>query len=116
MENNIAEELIRIRTDTFPRFYEQIENKFNEIKDDTKGIFEKINTLDRTVSIMETKMSNIESVDVHFIRQKVDDMLSADIFKGIEGGLSYKKTSTWIISIIGSSLVLSLLSLLIKKG
>ena len=86
------------------------------------AIIDKIGTDTTTnnfsIKLLEKDLSDIKALNLSYMKQKVDDLITVKVFEGIAGGLAFNKIS-WIIitSLVGTmgGLVFALFKI-ISKG
>lgn len=59
--------------------------------------------------------ADIIALKLPFVVEKVNAMLEGQIFRAMEGGLSFKKFAVWGLGLIGTAIGIGLLNLLIKR-
>lgn len=111
---DITEEIKQLRNSTIPRFYEQVEKKYEYLEKDMKATLEKFNVLDKEYAVLKNEIENIKAADIHFVRQKVDDLLKVGVFEAIQGGTAFNRVSWWLYGIVGAAIIGAVLNLIIK--
>lgn len=93
---------------------ELITNQLDQIYKSVEQLTKEIGNISTGMAVIQKTITDIEKIDLNYINQKVRDLIDANIFEAIQGGLAFKRLSWQFITAIVGALGITIYNLMFK--